>query len=146
MGKLLLITGIAFLGFTGAVNAQSCSCSGAAQIKSAADLTSKLVGNTVCVGSAPTFEAQEQHVSGGTLIDFKRGADDPTDPTKTIGTWVTSGDSGKTIVTYNYTGGSSYSYNVCTSGTNDLGFCPSGTNTPTVNAKLKSGLVGCLIK
>ena len=143
MGKLLLITGIAFLGFTGAVNAQSCSCSGAAQIKSAADLTSKLAGNTVCVGSTPTFEAQEQHVTGGTLIDFKRGPGDPTDPTKTIGTWGTSGSGANTIITYSYTGGSSYSYNVCTSGTNDLGFCPSGTNTPTVNAKLKSGLGGC---
>ena len=144
MGKLLLITGIAFLGFTGAVNAQSpCSCNGNAQIKSPTILTSTLVGNTVCVGSAPTFEAQEQHVTGGTLIDFKRGPGHPTDPTKTIGTWVTSGNGGNTIVTYNYTGGSSYSYNVCTSGIDDLGFCPSGTNTPTVNAKLKSGLVGC---
>ena len=142
MNKLLLVAGIALFGFAGAVNAQSCSCGGAAQIKPAATLRTTLSGNTVCVGSAPNFEAQEQHVSGGTLKDYKRGASDPVDPTQTIGTWATSGSGSNTIITYNYTGGPSYSYNVCKSGSN-LGFCPSGTTTPTVNATLKTGLVGC---
>lgn len=49
-----------------------------------------ITGATVCV-SRGAERWQEYHASGGDLIDYKRGRDHPTDPTKKVGTWSVTG-------------------------------------------------------
>jgi hypothetical protein len=67
-------------------------------------LTALLTGNTVCGTAAgntsgnPNGRWQEQHVSGGQLIDYKMGASDPKDPTKQVGLWAINGNT----VEYSY--------------------------------------------
>lgn len=82
---------------------------------------STLGGKTVCVGSAPTWQAQEFHQVGGTLIDYKRGSGHPIDPTKTIGTWSVSGNQ----IAYSYTSGGSYTFDVYEKN-GAYSFCTSG--------------------
>lgn len=89
--------------------AQSISCpSGSPLI--AADITTLLSGKTVCATSGGD-RWQEYHAANGALIDYKKGASDPVDPTKTVGSWSANGSA----ITYNYTdgGSSSYSFAVC---------------------------------
>lgn len=140
MNKLLLVAGIVFLGFTGAVRAQ-CSCSGNEQVKGT-DLTTALQGNTVCVPNGAAWEWQEQHRAGGQLWDYKRGAGHPVDPTEQVGTWAVSGSGATTIVTHAY-GSQSFAYRVCRAGTtSSYGFCPS--SGATIMATIKAGTAsGC---
>jgi hypothetical protein len=72
-------------------------------------LTTLLTGNSMC---QTLFEvAQEQHVSGGVLQDYKKGPFDAKDKTTQIGTWAVSGTGVRTIVKYTY-GTDSYVYKV----------------------------------
>ena len=80
-------------------------------------LAETLIGNTVCVGSSPTFEHQEIHygtgAAGSSLWDYKRGSGHAIDPTVPIGTWEVSGNNASHIITYTYTGGvTTYPYKV----------------------------------
>ncbi len=140
MNKLLLVAGIVFLGFSGAVSAQSCSCTGNDQVKGA-DVTTALQGNTVCVPKGAGWEWQEQHRTGGQLWDYKLGAGHPVDPTEQVGTWAVSGGGANTIVTHAY-GSQSFAYTVCRVGTStSYGFCPSSGTT--IMATIKAGTAGC---
>ena len=135
------------LGISANAFAQACNCpAGTGSRLNQTQIESALQNNTVCVGSAPTWDAQEQHISGGVLRDFKRGPNDATDPTSTIGSWLISGTGNAAIVTYTY-GSTSYSYGVCSDNgavTNGkaIGFCPAGSGT-TTSGTLRLGAVGC---
>lgn len=60
------------------------------------DLTTLLTGNTVCGRPGASYPGdaadrwQEEHVSGGTLFDYKRGPGHPVDPRTQVGTWLVS--------------------------------------------------------
>lgn len=92
-----------------------------------------LEGNTLCVGSAPNWENQEQLRTGGQLWDYKRGPAHPTDPSAQLGTWSTSGNT----VTFNY-GASAYTFTVYQSGSN---VCLSNGSVD-VNGTVKAGTAG----
>lgn len=102
------------------------------------DITAVLSGNTVCVGSAPTWTAQEYHQSGGTLIDWKRGPSAPgnIDPTEAVGSWSIVGDQ----VQYIYTSGGSYTFDVYVNAPN-YSFC-TGTSS-AADATVKTGQSAC---
>lgn len=102
-------------------------------------LSSSLGLKTVCVGSVGNWQNQEYHAGtvGGSIIDWKLGASDPKDPTKTIGSWSLSGNT----VVYNYTGAGSFTYTVWQQTNGSLDFC-SGTST-VVNGTVKAGQSAC---
>jgi prepilin-type processing-associated H-X9-DG protein len=102
---------------------------------------STLSGQTVCVGSAGNWQNQEYHAPGGDLIDWKKGASDPVDPTKSIGSWAVSGSGSNEEVTYTYNTGESYSYRVHDNGSGNYSFCD-GTNE-IVQATIKAGQSAC---
>lgn len=130
---------------------QNCPCNGAlTRVQGAATLSNLLTGRTVCA-SLGGDRWQERHVAGGALIDYKRGPGHAVDPTTQVGTWATSGAVGNTIVTYSYTGGSSYAFTVCTGVSNPaptatvspVAFCgPSNITNATLTAVSTSD-VGC---
>jgi hypothetical protein len=116
-------------------------------------LSSLFTNHTICVGTGANKQAQEEHISGGVLKDYKKGPGNPVDPEKVLGTWVltndTLGDPDATI-TYNYTAFAppvSYTYKVYlvsgTLGANNstYDFCNTSTGTVTVSgATLKTAL------
>ena len=139
MSKLLWAAGIVFVGFSGAVSAQSCTCSGTDQLQDG-NVTTALQGNTVCVPKGAGWEWQEQHRAGGQLWDYKLGAGHPVDPSEQVGTWAVSGSGTNTIVTHAY-GSQSFAYKVCQVGpSNSYGFCGS---SGTIMATIKTGTSGC---
>lgn len=105
-------------------------------------LSALLTNNTVCVGSAGNWQAQEYHQSGGNLIDFKKGASDPVDPTASVGSWSLSGTGTAARVNYNYGVAPIYNNAVWDHGNGTYSFCNQlGTETPVIY--IKSGQVGC---
>lgn len=102
-----------------------------------------LSGKTVCSPagcSGASCQWQEQHKSGGVLADYKKGAGDPIDPTKDVGTWsvATTGPSNGRV-TYTYTAGGSYTYDVKDNGAS-YSFCgPNGEFTFTVKTGVTAG-------
>lgn len=101
-----------------------------------------LTGNTVCVGSAGNWQAQEFHKSGGNLIDFKKGASDPVDPTALVGTWSITGTGTAARVNYTYGAPPTYNNAVWDHSNGTYSFCNQlGTETPVIY--IKSGQVGC---
>lgn len=101
-------------------------------------LTTLLTGNTVCVGSSPTWAAQEYHQSGGALIDYKRGPGHPVDPTGQVGTWSVTGTGTATKVNYTY-GSTTYANSVWSNGGNSYSFCNPSETIGTV----KTGQGAC---
>jgi len=111
-----------------------------------ADASSTLSGNTVCVGAAEAWEAQEQHRSGNELWDYKHGPispSNPNDPTDIVGEWSASSSTGSVTYTYPYGGSTSYTYTLhhdSSTPNSNYTFCSTST---TVEATIKSGEVGC---
>jgi hypothetical protein len=85
------------------------ACPAGAQVT--AGLTALLTSRTVCASVAGGDKWQEFHTPGGVLVDYKRGATDPVDPTTQVGTW--SIDTANSTVTYNYGPSAIYTYIVC---------------------------------
>ena len=122
------------------------ACSGT-QITSVSrpTLSRLLTGNSMCQ-TWPEV-AQEQHVSGGVLQDYKRGPFDAVDPTTSIGSWVVGGSGSRTTVKYTY-GSTSYYYQVFlvngnpgeTGSTYD--FCTGGTVKATATFRPGFGSTG----
>lgn len=140
---------VVMVGLSASAFAQTCTCpAGTGNRLNQVQIAAVLSGNTVCVGSAPTWNAQEQHIVGGVLNDYKRGAGHPTDPTAQVGTWAISGTGGNAAVVYNY-GGTQYSYGVCSTGqtasaNQAVGFCPVAPNPGSAtSATLRIGASGC---
>ena len=67
-----------------------------------------LSGKTVCVRGASDWENQEIHGANGSLSDYKKGPNDPIDPTAVIGGWRRQGS----LVEYRYSGGDTFTYEV----------------------------------
>ena len=115
-------------------------------------MSSSQIGNNVsngkytCVGASPTALWNEL-LSGGNVTDYKLGPTDPSDPTAVVGTFLVSGADDNTsggILTYNYTGGSSFSYFIDTGttdgtlGTSPFVFCPTGGG-PNITVNVQAG-------
>ncbi|BCX87748.1 hypothetical protein MIN45_P0115 [Methylomarinovum tepidoasis] len=100
------------------------------------DAATVLRGKTICVTDSSTGEKwQEYHAPSGALIDYKKGPSDPVDPSKTVGSWSTSGAQ----VTYTY-GQASYSYTVTGDATSGYSLCGAKNFT---NVTLLSGQQPC---
>ncbi len=102
-------------GFSAQALAQAISCPTGSAL-SASDITTLLGGKTVCATSGGDRWQEYHSGTGGPLIDYKKGANDPVDPTMQVGTWAASDSgAGNGQVTYNYTdgGSSSYRFAVC---------------------------------
>jgi hypothetical protein len=74
------------------------------------NFTSFITGATICAARG-SDRWQEFHASGGALIDFKRGAGHPVDPTRQVGTW-TANDADSTV-THTYGPQSSFTWALC---------------------------------
>lgn len=120
-------------------------CSGSTRL-SAAQITALLTNNTVCVpvATVPNMTWQELHVSGGSLVDYKRGPGHAIDPTETVGTWSVSGTgAGNSVVTHNYGSGGSFSYSVYGTGVAGDGTTHSFCSGPEIGARVKLGGGAC---
>ncbi len=104
-----------------------------------AALTNLVSGNTVCATSG-TKTWQEQHRAGGQLWDYKKGPNDPVDPSKQVGTWSIAGNN----VTYSYTGGPSYTYSIHGPSGGPYSFCTGPNGTEVISgAYFKPGNASC---
>ena len=121
MKRLVVISIVLLAGISGEAVA---ACSDPQVTGSA--LTTLISGQTVCA-TRGTEKWQEQHRSDGTLWDYKKGPNDPVDPTKQVGTW--SIDTSLNTVTYSYTGGPSYTYSVHGPAGGPYSFCTGGSET-----------------
>jgi hypothetical protein len=96
-------------------------------------------GNTICAEKENGDKWQEYHEPTGKLIDYKKGPDDPIDPTQELGTWEISRRGG---ICYRYGGGNfNYCYSVHGVADNTYQFC--NTNGLDVVASIASGNNGC---
>lgn len=112
-------------------------------------LTSELSGNTVCA-SRNGDRWQEFHGSDGKVTDYKRGPNDPVDPSEVVGTWSVTGTATNTVVVYNYGSGGTYSYAVWRDTASGIyHFCGVANGTVSyngnnvTNAQLQTGLSRC---
>ncbi len=107
------------------------------RVATALAMKTLLEGNTVCLPAVtqPTMEAQELHLVGGALVDYKRGPTDTGDRSTQVGSWtVTAGRS--VFVTYNYGGGAQYTYAVWTNSNGTHSFCSAN---PEITVRIKPG-------
>jgi hypothetical protein len=111
----------------------------------APSLGNLLRNSTVCVGTPGNWEAQEFHKPGGDLIDWKKGATDPVDPTASVGTWdiIKTNTPNPLDARINYKYGS-------TTYTNTVWLHPDGTysfcnqvGNETIPAKIINGQASC---
>jgi hypothetical protein len=113
-------------------------------------ITTLLNGNLVCGRPAAAYPGaatdrwQEEHLNGGTLVDYKKGPSDPVDPRATMGTWARSGNSVVYVynrfpppVTVTYDG----IYQVGTTG-NTYSFCQGSSEIVRANV-VPNGGTGC---
>jgi hypothetical protein len=136
---LAAAAGIALAGLP-AVSMAACAAP-SVRVNTKAATNTLLTGNTVCAGSAPTFESQELHVNGGALIDYKRGPGNPVDPSKQVGTWAATGADGRGVfVTYDYGSGKIYTYAVWNNGDGTHSFCSAN---PEIKVRVKTGGGAC---
>jgi hypothetical protein len=104
-------------------------------------LRTLLTNITACVGSTPNAQWSEWH-NAGTLVDWKKGRSDPSDPTSTVGTYtIAENGSNGGQVTYTY-GSNSYSYAVQTGSGPVYTFCPVGSGT-ALSVTIKPGQGPC---
>ena len=102
-------------------------------------LTALLTGNTVCAMRS-TDRWQELHVSGGDLIDFKRGPGHAVDPSESVGRWSIVGTGGNATVLYNYGGsGGTFTFQVFAVSGNAYSFCAAGAAELPVTVKPGGG-------
>jgi len=87
---------------------------------------------------------QELHNGGpltGTMVDYKKGPNDPIDPSEQVGTWSIGGTDNRGVsVTYDYGSGGSYVYSVFNNGNGTYSFC---STNPEIVARIKTGGGGC---
>lgn len=142
--KQVILPGLMALAFVSLDAAAQCQ--GSTRI---ADLTTLLPGNTVCA-TRGSDRWQEQHRGSGTsgqLWDYKKGADDPIDPSKQVGTWSISQqgqDYRRITYTYNAFGAPvSHTFEVHTNGNGTYNFCGVGAAQTVTGATLRNGAVPC---
>lgn len=132
MKKQIILT-MALLSI-GVISSEAMAVCSGTQVTGVA-LTTLLQGNTICAGSPGNWESQEFHAANGDVIDYKKGANDPVDPSTKVGTYVINGNN----VTYHY-GTNTYTYTVYGSGTS-YSYC--GGNPTQIDVTLKIGQGAC---
>jgi hypothetical protein len=123
MNKKIALIASLLTAFVGAAQAQTTGCTcdtSATRTADAAALTTLLSNKMVCASVGG--EAWQEWHNGGTLVDYKRGPADKSDPSSTVGTYSVGSNN---TVTYIYAGGGgSYTYDVCmVSSSNTYTFC-----------------------
>jgi hypothetical protein len=138
--KRLIIAGVAVC----ALNAHEVFASCTGPFLTSTNLHTVLDGNTAWVGAhTPNATTCEYH-SGGTVIDWKKGASDPVDPTKAVGTYTIAGSPTGATVSYTYNnGGGTYKYLVTSTGSNTYNFCISSAPFTTYSVTVLSGQTAC---
>jgi len=131
--KRIIVFGIFLISTAGEV-AADCSS------RPVSPLQRFLINRTACATKDNGDKWQEFHQAGGALIDYKRGPNDPVDPTKQVGTWLVGPSS---RVCYDYGSGGKYCYTVHSIGNAKYEFCPEGQTTPDVVVNFVGGNVGC---
>ena len=133
----ILVAGLLPLFVSMAAQAQTaCSCGGTRVTGNA--LQTLLANRTVCA-AAGNESWQEFHSGNGSgpLIDWKRGPNDPVDPSETVGSWSLTANQ----VSYNYGSGGTYHYDVCVAANSIVNFC--GASRNITGATLRQGQVSC---
>lgn len=122
-----LVTLVCLLAFTGHQTlAQSCAPVAAVQRLSASAIRSIVADKYVCVGAGADVVSNELH-TGGSIIDYKKGPNDPIDPSSLVGSYTVVHSDNGGIISYTYlSGGEIYSYHVQAAGGNHYDFCPVG--------------------
>ncbi|EGJ10134.1 MULTISPECIES: hypothetical protein [Rubrivivax] len=98
-----------------AVSAQSCPA-GQTRLNQL-QIRAQIAGNTLCAVSGGD-RWQEFHQGGttntsGALIDYKKGPNDPVDPSTPVGTWSLTDRGSNTLLVHNYGPSATYSWAVC---------------------------------
>ncbi len=107
------VIGAGFLFFFLASSAYAQTCpTGSVRVTGGNTLRDFVTGKTVCATHQNKRWQEFHNPSGNALIDYKRGANDPVDPSKTVGTWAAA-NGANANVTYNYGTGGTYTYIVC---------------------------------
>jgi len=144
MKRYLLASLICLPLFASAASAQ---CVTGTQVN---QLQQLLQGNTVC-GVRGNDRWQEQHRgtgNSGALWDYKRGPNDPVDPSKELGTWAIEGTGNDRIIRYTYTAfgpAESYTFAVYDAGGGTYNFCGAGASpgTDVTGATVRTGSTSC---
>ena len=135
MKRKIAIGFVLFAGFSGGLMAAP-NCENRNRVNGNG-LTTLVSGNTVCATKGQD-QWQEQHRSGGQLWDFKKGASDPVDPSKQVGTWRIASNE----VTHSY-GNLSFTYSVHDEGgAASYSFCTNGLVVVS-GATFKTGNSSC---
>lgn len=142
MKSLSLFAAAAVMGaLPGMAAAQACPCGGGTRIQQPGDVAS-LLGNKWVCATAGSDRWQEFHtgatIAGGALTDYKKGANDPIDKSKVVGSWRVIGQGANTRVEYTYGAGQVYPYTVCQDGA-AVNFCGA---TNVIGATLNPGGLG----
>jgi hypothetical protein len=113
------------------------ACPGASRLNQA-ELRRVFEGNTTCAVRG-NERWQEQHRVGGELWDYKKGPNDPLDPTTKVGNWSIAGAGTGATMVYNYGPAGTSIYDVYQNGAN-YSFCGAGGE---VMVTVKAGLTSC---
>ncbi len=134
--KHIIFTGVLVLASAIAGEAMAdCSTNQVTNTSAVLNLTNLLTNHTVCqaAGAGEPHGAQEEHVSGGVLNDFKKGFSSQIDPPTQIGHWSVTGTDADTVVNYTYLGGGgSGTYKVFDNGGGSYDFCNGTAQVATV--------------
>ena len=126
----------------GAAAAQGVCSGNGARILGTDVLTQTVRGQTMCA-SRGAERWQELHRFGGDLIDFKKGPNDPVDPSTRVGSWsVVPGAGGAALLRHDYGGGQVYDFAVCRAG-EVFALVPIGGGSRITGIRLVSGGNGC---
>lgn len=122
-----------------------CPCGGGVRLNATALIT-ELANRTVCAslgGERWTDFHRAESRTSGTLVSYRKGPNDPIDPTKESGRWLIEGGTrSEPVVTYVY-GAQRYSYAVCKEGA-QLHFCGAGAGSRNVTgAAMRNGQTAC---
>lgn len=122
MKKLKVVVGLFATGSLLLAGQAMAACSGSAL--KVAEITTALSGKTVCALRGKD-KWQEYHAPDGALIDYKMGPTDKVDPSKRVGSWSVTGNSGgsQAKVNYDYGSGGQSSYSVYANGAGSYSFC-----------------------
>ena len=132
--KHLMVTSIILL--AGVSGEAMAGCAANTKVTGSA-LSTLFTGSTVCA-TRGTEKWQEQHRSGGTLWDYKKGPTDKVDPSKQVGTWSIAANN----ITHSYTGGASYTYSIHGPNGGPYSFCTGSTEVVS-GASITGGLTSC---
>lgn len=125
MKKRKVVVGLLAMGSMLLAGQAMAACNGNAL--SVGQINTALSGKTVC-GARGKERWQEYHAPGGNLIDYKMGPNDKVDPSKKVGAWSVTGNSGgnQAKVNYDYGSGGQSSYTVYPNGDGSYSFCGGG--------------------